>query len=325
MELPKRLSSLSGIVAGLRSDSWQTALPFWVAAALVLLVAWQLVQLLWSALGAAPQLHSASPGATSPRSAGPAISIDAIVNAHLFGLASAPPNADPSAAPATQMNLVLVGTIASSDPEKGVAIVGESPATAKVYTVGKTVTGGTRLHSVYTDYVILDRGGTLEKLLLPKKFTGGGTPGAMAARPPATTGAPPMLGDRLRTLASQNPSAITDILRPQPVFANGQQRGYRVYPGRNRQQFAKLGLMPGDLVTSINGTPLDDPSRGMEILQSMNSASEITVTLERNGQTAQVSINNAQVAADAAAAAAAPPESYPVTEVEPTSGDEATQ
>jgi general secretion pathway protein C len=76
--------------------------------------------------------------------------------------------------------------------------------------------------------------------------------------------------------------------------------------------------MPGDLVTAINGTPLDDPARGMEILQSINSASEVTVTLERNGQSAQVNINNAQVAADAAAAAAAAgqSESMPVEEVE---------
>jgi len=42
----------------------------------------------------------------------------------------------------------------------------------------------------------------------------------------------------------------------------------------------------------------------MEILQAMNSATDVTVTIERNGQTSQISINNAQVAAEAAAAAA---------------------
>jgi general secretion pathway protein C len=98
------------------------------------------------------------------------------------------------------------------------------------------------------------------------------------------------------------------------VFANGQQRGYRVYPGRNRQQFSKLGLLPGDLVTAINGTPLDDASRGMEVLQTMNSAANVTVTVERNGETVQVNINNAQIAADAAAAQAAP-DTVPVEEV----------
>jgi general secretion pathway protein C len=105
------------------------------------------------------------------------------------------------------------------------------------------------------------------------------------------------------------------------VFANGQQRGYRVYPGRNREQFSKLGLMPGDMVTAINGTPLDDPARGMEILQSMNSATQVTVTVERNGQSTQVNINNALVAAEAAAAEAMPV-AIPVTEVPATSEDE---
>ncbi len=60
--------------------------------------------------------------------------------------------------------------------------------------------------------------------------------------------------------------------------------------------------------------PLDDPSRGMEILQTMNSATDVAITVERNGQSTQININNAQVAAEAAAAAAQP-ESIPVTEV----------
>ena len=127
---------------------------------------------------------------------------------------------------------------------------------------------------------------------------------------------------RLRQLAATNPAAITDILRPQPVFANGQQRGYRIYPGRNRSQFNRLGLLPGDLVTAINGTPLDDASRGMDILQTMNTASAVTMTVERNGQTVQVNVNNAQVAADAAAAAALP-EAIPVNEVPDPSGSSA--
>jgi general secretion pathway protein C len=218
------------------------------------------------------------------------------------------------------MNLVLVGTIAQTDPQLGYAIIGESPTSARVYAVGKTITGGTKLHAVYPDRVILDRGGKLEALLLPRRFQGGGAP------PPAAVAAAqpdPMLGDRLRQLATENPAAITEIIRPQPVFANGQQRGYRVYPGRNRQQFARLGLMPGDLVTAINGAPLDDPARGMEILQSMNSAAEVTVTVERNGQPTQININNAQVAAEAAAAAALP-SAVPVSEIPAPSGEEDT-
>ena len=84
-------------------------------------------------------------------------------------------------------------------------------------------------------------------------------------------------------------------MRPQPVFANGVQRGYRVYPGRNRQQFAKLGLQPGDLVLSINGTPLDDPQRGMEIFNTIGTSDRVSVTVERNGQSQELMLNTAQI------------------------------
>jgi general secretion pathway protein C len=316
MQLPAslnaRLGRIAAVAQGARPEGWQQRLPLAVSALLVLLLAWQLVQLAWTLLGAGSNLPPPAPVAAP--AAGPlaqAVDVGSIVNAHLFGEANAPAagSTDPNSVAATQMPLVLVGTIANTDPTLGYAIIGESAAAAKVYGVGKTITGGTKLHSVYPDRAILDRGGKLEALLLPKKFTGGG----MSAAAPVDG---PMLGDRLRDLASSNMTAITDILRPQPVFANGQQRGYRVYPGRNRAQFNRLGLLPGDMVTAINGTPLDDASRGMEILQTMNTASSVTMTVERNGESVQVNVNNAQLAADAAAAAAMP-EAIPVVAEEP--------
>jgi general secretion pathway protein C len=313
MQLPKSLASVASSASGLAPAVSARSLPLWVSAGLVLLLAWQAVQLTWTALGArpAPAPAGAGPAADAPP---PPVPSTAAVDVDLFGVAGAPAaaDADPNAVAATRLNLVLAGTIAHADPKRGYAILGESAAGARVYAVGKTVAGGAKLHAVYPDRVILDRGGKLESLLLPKQFQGGA---ASAAAGPAP--APdPMLGQRLQEFAAQNPGAITEIIRPQPVFANGQQRGYRVYPGRNRQQFSRLALMPGDLVTAINGTPLDDPARGMEILQSMNSATQVTVTVERNGQSTQVSINNAVVAAEAAAAV---PEAIPVSEVPATS------
>jgi general secretion pathway protein C len=326
MQLPlsvnERFGRIVAVAQGARAEGWQKLLPLAVAALLVVLLAWQLVQLTWTLLGTG---NDVAPATNAPAGVGPpparTVDVGAIVNAHLFGEANAPAAGatDPNAVAASQMPLVLVGTIANTDPALGYAIIGENATSAKVYAVGKTITGGTKLHSVFPDRAILDRGGRLEALMLPKKFQGGGmSTGAQASADPAD----PMLGDRLRQLAATNPAAITDILRPQPVFANGQQRGYRIYPGRNRSQFNRLGLLPGDLVTAINGTPLDDASRGMDILQTMNTASAVTMTVERNGETVQVNVNNAQVAADAAAAAALP-EAIPVNEVPDKSGSSA--
>ncbi len=327
MQLPlsvnERFGRIASVAQGVRADGWQKLLPLAVSALLVVLLAWQLVQLTWTLLGTR---NGIAPATSGPAGIAPpavrAVDVATIVNAHLFGEANAPAagSTDPNAVAASQMPLVLVGTIANTDPTLGYAIIGESAVTAKVYAVGKTISGGTKLHSVYPDRAILDRGGKLEALLLPKKFQGGGM--SAAAPAPSMGEADPMLGERLRQLAATNPAAITDILRPQPVFKDGQQRGYRIYPGRNRSQFNKLGLMPGDLVTAINGTPLDDASRGMDILQTMNTASAVTMTVERNGESVQVNVNNAQIAADAAAAAAQP-EAIPVNEVPAEPGSSA--
>ena len=73
------------------------------------------------------------------------------------------------------------------------------------------------------------------------------------------------------------------MIRPTPYFVNGQQQGYRVYPGRDRQQFASLGLRPGDLIKEIDGQSLNDPTQAMQIFQSLGTASQVSVTVERNG------------------------------------------
>jgi general secretion pathway protein C len=118
---------------------------------------------------------------------------------------------------------------------------------------------------------------------------------AQFARPAQPAPAVNQVAENLRRMAESNPASFTEIIRPQPVFANGVQRGYRVYPGRNRQQFARLGLQPGDLVLSINGTPLDDPQRGMEIFNTMGASDRVTVTVERNGQPQELSLDMAQL------------------------------
>jgi general secretion pathway protein C len=103
----------------------------------------------------------------------------------------------------------------------------------------------------------------------------------------------------MRQLIATEPNAISEIIRPQPVFAQGKQRGFRVYPGRNRQAFTRLGLRPGDLVTAINGTPLDDPSRSQEVFNTLGSSSEAHVTVLRNGRQQDLTLQMSQIAQEA--------------------------
>jgi general secretion pathway protein C len=300
MPLSAKLHEFQNLTPQQWLDRASHTLPQVIMVVVVIAIAWQLVQLTWLLLDRGPQPQP--PVTPPPMQIAPARSgadVQAIVNAHLFGVPSvAAPDA--ATAPETQMNLVLAAVFATSDPARGWAIIGESAQAAKFFAVGGTVRPGTRLHQVYSDKVILDRGGNLETLALPKR-----TSGALVinrAPPPPQN----QFADNLRRMAETNPSAFTEVIRPQPVFANGVQRGYRVYPGRNRAQFTKLGLVPGDLVLAINGTPLDDPQRGMEVFNTIGSADRVTVTVERNGQSQDLTLNMAQLSVPDPNANAAP-------------------
>lgn len=291
MSFQASLNEFQHLTAQQWLDRASRTLPQAVSVVLVIAIAWQLVQLTWLLLDrddAAPE--PIAPYTPPPNPTRKGIDIQAIVNAHLFGAPEAETTPDSANAPQTQMSLVLSGVFATGDPTKGLAIIGDSAQSTKVYTVGAAVRPGTKLHAVYADRVILDRNGQLEALALPKQMAAG-----VAINRPTAPSAGGGIAQSLRRVAETNPSAFAEIIRPQPVFANGVQRGYRVYPGRNRQQFARLGLQPGDLVLAINGTPLDDPQRGPEIFNTMGTSDRVNVTIERNGQSQEMTLNMTQI------------------------------
>jgi general secretion pathway protein C len=295
MQILDKLSSLGSSGAAGIGPMVAAHGPMVVSGVLVVAIAAQLATVVWQVLAPPP---SAGPGQPAV-AAGPApgVNVPGIVNAHLFGTALAPATGDPANAPATSLSLVLAGTIAGADPKSGWAIIGETAQSARVYVTGATLPGGASLREVYADRVILDRGGRMESLPLPR-LSGGAGPVQVGFAPPGAAAPEPTLADNIRQFVAQDPQAVSEILRPQPVFAGGQQRGYRVYPGRNRAQFAKLGLMPGDLVTAVNGTPLDDPNRGLETLRGVGAGSPVVLTVERGGQTQQVTVDPAAAMAE---------------------------
>lgn len=224
-----------------------------------------------------------------PTSSRPALDVVALMNAHLFGQAAASP-VDARTAPATSMSLVLAGTIAADDPRKGFALIGDTAANARVYAAGAALPSGVRLHEVYRDRVIIDRGGALEALLLPRQAMSAGAPPPVSQ----TSAAPsPLLA--AQQVIERNPDALNNIVRAQPVIVEGKARGVRVFPGSNSADFSRLGLRPGDLVTSINGTPLDDPNRAVEIFNTLQSLPEARVGVVRNGRPTEITVNMTEV------------------------------
>lgn len=289
-------------------DRWRTLLvnegPRIAAGLLAVALCAQAAFIVTDLAGGGRAAAKAAPQASPMRAHN--LDLAAITNAHLFGAAPVVPQ-DGANAPQTSIPLVLTGTIAGNDPQNGLAILGQTAQTAKVYAVGDNVPGGAKLHSVYSDRVVIDRNGQLESLALPRQMNAGNGPPPSSAALQGDNGSI----ERMRRMITEQPGLLADVLRPQPVIDHGRMNGFRVYPGRNRLAFMRLGLRPGDQVTAINGTPLDDRDRSEQILHTLSSSSEAHVTVIRNGQPQDLTLNIAQVAQEADALATQEPAAAP--------------
>jgi general secretion pathway protein C len=287
-----------------RANEWLSRLqaqgPKLVSLVFAALILLQLLQIGYSLISKPLKSPQPVQPASVPRTGRSGVDIQTVVSAHLFGVAVADPaTQDPSNAPQSSANLLLAGTIATQDPKRGVAIISDAGGPSKVYSVGERI-GGASLHSVYLDHVILDRGGALETLLLPRQLPSSARGAPLVRRP----GADPRTAaavDNIRRMVQQDPSILDQVMRTVASYDNaaGKLRGFRAYPGRNRAIFAKLGLKAGDLVTAINGTPLDDPQRSQDVFNTIQTSDHVTVTIERGGQKQDITLNIAQVAAQA--------------------------
>jgi len=233
---------------------------------------------------------------------------------HLFGEAGAagqaPPQpqaqakANPRAgieegAKETRLPLKLVGIVASTEDGLGYAIIQNQNQQA-VYAVEDKLPapGEVTLAKVMPRQVVLDNGGTYELLALFED-TGLGTPMVSAPEPPVSREEIDKRGDpQASALAQgyrqrlyQNPQSLADVVTIGAVRDGDSLTGYRVSPGKDKEQFDQLGFKAGDVVTSVNGVALDNPANTMALYSSLRTASEAVFELEREGQPMTLSIN----------------------------------
>ncbi|GIX22729.1 MAG: type II secretion system protein GspC [Gammaproteobacteria bacterium] len=284
--------------------------PVLLSVVFVLLLAWQLTQIIWRLTGAtAPVVPPPPPAALDAPSAGPhsqALALaQRIAERHLFGEAPAVADSGPVDAPETQLNLKLIGVLALGEDE-GVALIASGNDEEKIYKVGDRLPGNAVLKAVYLDRVLLETARGLETLKLPKDeplidfaASGANTPaGEPAYEPPPSpmTGAPPPQSAapaprRAPDLAAyrrefiRDPQAITRIARITPEERDGRFVGYRVSPNEPHPLFDALGLQDGDVITGVNGVQFERPEDGLRVLRDLMHARSVEVTVLRNGET----------------------------------------
>ncbi len=223
------------------------------------------------------------------------VDISAIVDSHLFGEVGAEKEEAPQEIAETTVALKLVGVYGASDESKASAIVEQPGGQQEVVMVGGTLPGNNgTLKQVFADRIVFERGNRLETLRMEDATT------QLAAQMQtsndnivATSNVvdhrkDAQLAARLKEVREKfhtDPNSITDLISIEPVSGgDGGLRGYRVGPGKDRKLFARAGLQRNDLLRAVNGMSLDDPQQALELLNELQNANEISLTIDRGGQ-----------------------------------------
>jgi len=305
------------MLSALSSDRLQTRFaalaPVALAAAAAWLL-WQLVRLAWLLLAgpdvAPGPLPMPLPEAGS-RGAPQAVSVS---KWHLFG--------DPGVridlarlaqqAPATPLKLVLRGTFNEDASESGYAIISDEAGVHRRYRVGDSLPGDATLVGIYSGRVLLRRGGVDESLSLPNALPPGSASATPAAGPGGAgatlPGAAPPRGPAVPSFVNPNLSVgmpslesiraatgtdISELARQVsvfPVLENGRFAGVRLSVGRDSDLLDRAGLRPTDIITAVNGIPLDGPERSAELMAALRDTRQVTLSVRRDGSTLQIPV-----------------------------------
>lgn len=201
-------------------------------------------------------------------------------------------------APVLQGSMRLEGVALSGVPEQSVAFV-RSGGRQQAFRVGDTLADGAmRLSVVARDHVILDRRG--ERVRLDLHASGE----QAAASEPAATGLLSGLAQGLPSINQGNLAealqavdeamglaSLAEVIEVRPAQQNGRLIGYQLSPGVRLKEFVQLGLRTGDIVTAVNGVPLDDMAALQSLGGLMNGATEVSFSLLREGQVQNLRIS----------------------------------
>lgn len=277
---------------------------------------WLAVQLVWSLLTpvAAPVATSAT---ATPRAV--AAPVTDVARWHLFGNGQANRIAIDiaNAGNRTALKLVLHGTVADADPRAGYALIADEHRVERSYHVGDRIQDGVTLAAVYADRVVLNNHGRNETLDLPRDDLRAASAQPVARVHPdlgmtnVTSPAAPTTGDGGKTpvfiapniaaagagwnaaqaAVRDNPAQALQQFDIQPVMDGTKLRGVRLGGGASNPIAAAAGLGADDVVTAVNGVPLDSLSRGQELMTKLHGATHVTLTVENGGQTRTINVD----------------------------------
>ncbi len=228
----------------------------------------------------------------------------AIEDRNLFqtGDATAPPAAaepEPETQPAealqeTRLQLKLWGTV-TGDGDRTYAVIEEPRKREQnLFRIGDTLEGA-KVKEILREQVILTVNGQDEVLRMaeaPDRSRSVATR-AVPAQAPSTPfqgndGDSPQQVNLSRSeveSAMDNVNSLMRQARIRPHFRNGKPDGLTLSRVRRDSVFTRLGLRSGDIITGVDGQPIQSVDDALKFYNSLKSASNLNLQIRRRGQT----------------------------------------
>ena len=205
----------------------------------------------------------------------------------LFGSLASTEPAKYSKIEKTRLNLVLVGILAKQ--ENPSVIIKQQGDKENIYQINDFITPTTILKEVFSDYVVLERNGNLEKLEIIRK----GLEESNSNNAPSyeiSNSNKSKLSQYLKDL-NNKPENLFNVLSVEPNYSNGELRGFIISPGTEKALFEGLGFQKNDIILNINNNELTNLSQAFKLKNVLVEQKLFNFKVERKGQIKFLTIN----------------------------------
>ncbi len=184
--------------------------------------------------------------------------------------------------------MLITGTLSGHWSFARVTIREKASNDSEEFAIGEMV-GGYKVQDIEPHFVVLKKGG------LNLKVNIGETPAQAKERlrPKGEENVPALASSQTvqKVLSREDvnrklkdPNTIYKNARFGPHLVDGKIEGYKLYQVSKEHVFYALGARSGDIIRRVNGMPLNETEKMLEIWSSVKQAPKITVDLERQGK-----------------------------------------
>jgi general secretion pathway protein C len=237
------------------------------------------------------------PSEPSETASKPIVFYAPIFKRNLFNTQNAPEKTEPAididALQETRLKLELLGTVATQDAGAYAVIKDPKTGKQKLYRVGDTIQDAT-IKRICRETVVLNHNGEDSVLKMERKDSAAGvtqisTPFDELEEPTENPRRQKrVLSRELLDNAMRDSADLMNQFTLNPHEVDGQVEGVTIGRIKRNSIVMRMGLRNGDVISAVNGTPVDSIENTVEFMSSLMENSAVSIDILRRGKPVRI-------------------------------------